>query len=388
VPNPLVPGTAPAPIDLSAARRILAVRLDNVGDVVLTGPALRAIRAAAPDARLALLCSPAGRHGARLLRFVDETIAARVAWQDVGGRLPLDPGRELGLVARLREGAFDAAFVFTSFSQTPFPPAFACYLAGIPVRVGQARDFGGSLLTHAVVPAPDGTHQADRNLHLVEAVGIPVADRSLEVDLPRDAVDHTHRLLADVGVDPLAPFVVLAPGASAAARRYPPERFGTVARLLAVRLGWPAVVVGAASDQAAAGTILAAAPGARSLVGRTTTAEWAAVIGGARLLVTSHSAPLHLADALRTPVVCPFAGTDRESEWAPRDTPAVLLRQPTDCAPCRLLDCPIGLPCLDVAPEAVADAAIALLDGRRPLTVVPDGAGTGTKEDGWLRFAS
>lgn len=375
---------APPRLDLSDARRVLAIRLDNIGDVVMAGPALRALREAAPDAALALLCSPAGREAARLVPWIDETIVARVAWQDASGRLPLDPHRELALVERLRAAAFDAAFVFTSFSQSVFPPAYACYLAGIPIRAGQASEFGGALLSHAVVPAPDGTHQVDRNLHLVEALGLRVEDRSLSVELPRPAIEGAHRMLEAAGIDPLAPFVVIAPGASASARRYPAERFAAVTRLLRAELGWPIVVVGAKVDREIAGTIVAAGPGVVSLAGATTTPEWAALIGGARLLISSHSAPIHLADALRTPVVCLFSGTDRESEWGPRDTPAVLLREPTACAPCRLFDCPIGLPCLDIPPEAVVDAALAVLGGRRPRPLpAPQSA-----EDGWTRRAS
>lgn len=386
--EPALEPAAPPPLDLAGVRRLLAIRLDNIGDVVMTGPALRALRDAAPDATISLLCSPAGREAAGLLPWVDETVVARALWQDVGGRLPLDPHRELALVERLRAGRYEAAFVFTSFSQTAFPAAYACYLAGIPIRAGQAADFGGSVLSHAIAPAPDGTHQAERNLHLVEALGLPVGDRSLAVELPRVAIDRAHRLLSAAGIDPLRPFVVVAPGASAAARRYPADRFAAAARLVADRLDWPIVVVGSERDREAAAAIAASTPDGRSLAGATTTAEWAAVIGGARLLISSHSAPVHLADALRTPVVCLFSGTDRESEWAPRDTPAVLLREPTACAPCRLFDCPIGLPCLDVPPEAVAEAAFALLDGSYPASTEPPAARPLPMEESWTRRAS
>ncbi|HET7028456.1 MAG TPA: glycosyltransferase family 9 protein [Candidatus Limnocylindrales bacterium] len=380
------------PLDLSSARRVLAVRLDNIGDVVMAGPALSTIRRAAPKATLTLLCSPAGREAARLLPAVDETLVARAVWQDAGNRLSFDPNRELAFVERLRAGRFDAAIIFTSFSQSVFPPAYACYLAGIPIRAGQANEFGGSVLSHAVPAAPDGTHQVERNLHLVEALGLPVADRSLIVSLPRSAIDSAHRLLESIGIEPLRPFVALAPGASAAARRYPAERYAEIAAGLADRLGWPIVVLGGTTDRAAADTIAAAGPGIRSLAGRTDVAEWATVIGAARVLVSSHSAPIHLADAVRTPVVCLFSGTDRESEWAPRDTPAVLLREPTACAPCRRFDCPIGLPCLDIAPADAVEAVVALLDGRpvadAPSEPVPASTGDALPEDRWNRFAS
>jgi ADP-heptose:LPS heptosyltransferase len=188
----------------------------------------------------------------------------------------------------------------------------------------------------------------------------------------------------------------MAPGASAAARRFPAVRFAEVAQRLAGALDWPIVVVGGRDDGEAAATVAGATPAARAIVGRTTTAEWAAIIGAAAVLVTSHSAPIHLGDALRTPVVCLFSGTDRESEWAPRDTPAVLLREPTACAPCRLFDCPIGLPCLDIEPAAIERATLELLDRAsvRPLAATPAivTAGPATAaapltEDRWARSA-
>ena len=101
-----------------AVRRVLAVRLDNLGDVVMVTPALRALRAALrPGAHLDLLASPAGAALAPLLADIDEVHAVRAVWQDADGRLPLDPARELALVDRLR--GYYSVVIFTSFAQSP-----------------------------------------------------------------------------------------------------------------------------------------------------------------------------------------------------------------------------------------------------------------------------
>ena len=173
---------SPAPLDHDL-QRILAVRLDNAGDVVMLGPALRALRAFAPAGHLALLASPVGAQAAELLPEVDEVITVRAVWQDASDALAFDPDRERRLVQRLADGRFDAAFIFTSFSQSPFPAAYACYLAHVPVRAGQPGDFGGAVLSHRVPSAPGGSHQVDRNLHLLEHLGIPVPSRALRVSL-------------------------------------------------------------------------------------------------------------------------------------------------------------------------------------------------------------
>ena len=84
-----------------AAKNILAVRLDNMGDIVMLGPALRAVKETSPHARLTLLASPAGTRAAALLPWIDDVITWRSIWQDVGGRLPFDPVRERELIALL-----------------------------------------------------------------------------------------------------------------------------------------------------------------------------------------------------------------------------------------------------------------------------------------------
>ena len=129
-----------------AARNILAVRLDNIGDILMLGPALRAIKETSPEARITLLASPAGATAAPLLPWIDDVIIWRPVWQDVGGRMPFDPEREYQLISLLAERKFDAAIIFTSFSQTPHTPGYACYLAGIPLRAGESKEFGGSTL--------------------------------------------------------------------------------------------------------------------------------------------------------------------------------------------------------------------------------------------------
>src|SRR5689334_22778294 len=140
--------------DWLECRSFLAVRMDNAGDVVMLGPALRAIKESIPDAAITLLCSPAGAMAADLLPWVDNVIEWQAMWQDVGHRTAQDPARELELVKLLRARAFDAALIFTSFSQCPHVPGYLCYLAGIPVRAGDSREFGGNSLSLELRDAP------------------------------------------------------------------------------------------------------------------------------------------------------------------------------------------------------------------------------------------
>ncbi|MFW5878677.1 MAG: glycosyltransferase family 9 protein [Myxococcota bacterium] len=354
------------------AHRLLVVRLDNIGDVIMLGPALRALRKTCPKADISLLCSPAGSTIAGLLPEVDELIVERTLWQDAGGVLPFDPDREQRLVTRLKMGRFDAAFVFTSFSQSPWPPAYACYLAGIPVRVGQPKDFGGSLLSHRVEPPPDHVHQVDRNLSLLRGVGVRDDGIHMSLSLTSEARAGALSILERIGVKPPEPFVLLAPAASCQARSYAPSRFKEVARIVRERSGLPVLVVGSERDAATQGPLRELAQehgGAHWLVGSTTVPELCAIISRASVVVTNNSGPLHMADAFCRPQVVLYSGTDLVSHWEPRRSRHSLLRVPTPCTPCYRFSCPLDRhECLDLSPEFVAEEVLSLLPQKCAVT--------------------
>jgi len=350
----------------AAARSVLLVRLDNIGDVVLLSAAVRAIRENLPQARLTLLASPAGSQGAALLPGLDEVLAWRAVWQDLG-HLPLDPSREMALVELLKFRRFDAAIVFTSFSQSPHGAAYACYLAGIPLRLGESKEFGGTLLSTEVRGLPDHLYQAERNLRLIEAVGFAVGDRKPHVAPGQRAVERARVLLASRGIWPGQPYVVVHPGASCQARRYPLDRFAVVARLLRRATGLPVVVTGAGRGAAEMDAVACRSAQVTSIAGLTSVEELAAVVAGARLVVCNDSLPMHLAAALGVPAVVTFSGTDLESQWVSPYVPNAVLRRETKCSPCYLMECPYRLECLDIPPREVVDRAVDLLSSPRTL---------------------
>ena len=349
------------------ARRLLVMRLDNIGDVVMTGPVLRALKENLPRVSITLMASPGGKEAAPLLPWVDEVFAWRVLWQDLG-RLSFDPAREWELIEALR-GCYDAAIILTSFKQTPHPAGYACYLAGIPLRLGESKEWGGGVLTDEAPPASDELHQVERNLRLIEHAGFRVEDRSLSVHVPEEAGGTAAELLQARGVAPDAPYVLLNPWASAQARTYPTHRFAFAARLLSEETGWPVVVSGTEADRSRSGELLDVL-GDRGvdLVGATGLSELAALVEGARLVLTNNTSTMHLLDALRTPGVVLFSGTELEEQWRPRDVPHRLLRRETWCSPCYAFSCPYNLECLDIPPEEVAEAGLSLLAevGGRP----------------------
>ena len=187
--------------------------------------------------------------------------------------------------------------------------------------------------------------------------------------IPEEARQAVPSLLEKVGLDPDAPFLLVHPGASAQARRYPVERFGAVARLL-TRRGWPILVTGIEREAVLLAELMQLAPDARCLIGGATLAEYAALVERAALVICNDTLPMHLADAVGTPEVVLFSGTDYEEQWRPRATAHRLLRCPTSCHPCYLFECPIGLPCLDISPEEVVENCDAVLEEARSVGVV------------------
>jgi ADP-heptose:LPS heptosyltransferase len=344
------------PVPWPNIRRILVVRTDNLGDVVMLTPALRALRAAVPHARIDLLASPAGAAVAPLLPAVTEVISASVVWQQTSGgpeQADADAHAEHALLERIRAGRYDAMLVFTSPTQSPWPAAHAGLLAGIPIRAVHSTEFGGAVATHWVSPPPDGTHQVDRCLHLLASLGVPPAGPALELTRPS-----TDRSTVD------GPYVLLAPGGSAPGKRYPARRFAAAARLLA-EAGLDVLVTGSPTERPLLESIVDSADHDRvRVLDGLDVPALAAAVDRADAVLCNNSGCLHLADALGTPVVVTYAGTERLIDMQPRSTRAVPLGRKVPCSPCRQFRCPYEQQCLDIDPADVAAAVLRLVPQR------------------------
>jgi len=338
-----------APPDWARVERVLVVRADNLGDVVLATPAIRALRRAVPHAAVDLLASPVGAQVAPLIPAVRDVLTVSASWQQAG--VPPRPAAELAreeqcLVEELWSRDYDAMIVFTSHGQSPWPVAHVGMLAGIGIRAVHSAEFGGAVATHWVTPPPTGTHQVDRCLHLLAALGIPAAGTELELAIPEV---------------PRSGGVILAPGGSCPSKRYPAARFAEVARLLG-EAGQTVWVTGSPKEAALVDEVVAGADHTRvAPLGEVGVPELAAVIAAADAVVCNNSGCLHLADAARTPVVCTYAGTEGRTEMPPRAAPAAVLGRRVPCSPCRQFRCPYHQECLDITPEEVAAAALRLV---------------------------
>jgi ADP-heptose:LPS heptosyltransferase len=330
--------------------RTLIVRQDNLGDVLLAGPCVRAV-AAGSDA-VTVLAGPRGAAAAPLLPGVDEVLSWRAPWIDPEPR-PLDPGDFESMRARLAAGGFDRALILTSFHQSPLPTALMLRLAHVPYIAAISTDYPGALLDlrHRV---PEAIPEPERALSLAEAAGFALPegdDGRLALTRPLPDVDH-------LGLP--SSYVVVHPGASAPARRMSPPRMAAIVDALAAG-GRAVVVTGGPAERPL--TAHVAHRRALDLGGRTGFAELAAVIDRATALVAPNSAAGHLAAAVGTPVVSLFAPVVPAVKWRPYRVPHVLLGdQLAACRGTRARHCPVPRhPCLEsVSPENVADAVDSL----------------------------
>ena len=147
------------------ARNILCVRVDNLGDVLMTTPAIRALKTASPHRRITLLTSQSGAEVARFIPDIDATIQYDAPWVKHG--TPPNAARDLAMRETLADGAFDAAVIFTVYSQNPLPAAMLCHLAGIPLRLAHCRENPYQLLTDWVAESDPG----DRARHEGRSAG-------------------------------------------------------------------------------------------------------------------------------------------------------------------------------------------------------------------------
>jgi lipopolysaccharide heptosyltransferase II len=350
--------------DWDRASNVLAVRLDALGDLLMTTPALRALKEGRPGRRLTLLTSTAAAPAASLVPWLDGVIVYDCPWMKATPPRP-DARRDRAMIERLRRAHFDAAVIFTVFSQNPLPAALLCQLADVPLRLAHCRENPYQLLTDWVPetePQSGTRHEVRRQLDLVASVGCHAAGEHLSLTVPPEAARRVETALTRWGIGPAGRWVVVHPGASAPSRRYPPEGFAEAARTLARGHGLTVVFTGTAAERELVEGVCAAVGGRSvSLAGQLSLAEFAALLSRAPLLISNNSGPVHVAAAVGTPVVDLYALTN--PQHTPWQVPCRVLNFDVPCKYCYKSVCPQGHhDCLRrVPPAAVVAAALELL---------------------------
>jgi ADP-heptose:LPS heptosyltransferase len=366
-PTRLVRRSTPAPI-----RRALLLRLERIGDLLMTVEALAALRAAAPTARLDLVVGRWNADLARMLPHVDSVETLDAPWlarEDGGDRWSTLIARALAW----RRRKYDLAVNFEGDVRSNLLMG----VSGARRRVGFDMAGGGPMLTDRVVHDPEA-HTSDNALRLVARAcrlsvdDLPPASGGAALRPPAEAVASVEARLAGAP----HPLIALHSTRARPVKQWGPEKLGDVGARLVASHGATIVLMGAEGDRSDMARVAARLPAdARvvDLVGGLDLAGLAAALGRVDLTVAGDSAPMHLADAMRTPVVAVFGPSD-PVRYAPRRTRTRIVRIDLPCSPCNRIrrppercvgrepDCLRGIDATRVYQEAVAllDSAASL----------------------------
>ena len=341
-------------------KRILIRATNWLGDAVMSLPALQALRERFPDAHIAVQARPwvAGLY--RRERFADEVIPYAASTR--AG----DLHRRWKAARDLRSVGFDCAILLAN----SFDSALVVWLAGIPKRIGYSRDGRRLLLTDPVRCPRRGEiprHERFYYLELLRRAGmlesLPAAD-SIRLDGAADAYAAGRERFASLGIR--EPVIGVSPGAAyGGAKRWLPDRFAESASTVAKALGASVAIFGTPGehvvcDAVAAGVRRAGCP-VRNFAGETGLTEYIELAAGCRLILTNDSGAMHVAYALGVPVLAVFGATDHDAT-GPTGPLSRVVREPVECSPCLLRECPIDHRCMTrVAASRVAEEALKLL---------------------------
>jgi heptosyltransferase-2 len=326
-------------------RKILCVRLDQIGDFVLTLPALGALREAFPEAEMDLLVAPWSEPLAQFVEGIARVETFEHSYFSGHSFSGISALRETWRwVAKARKRGYDLAIDFRGDVRT----IALLFLAGAKRRVGYGGTGGGFLLTDRV-PNEEGIHQVERNLRCVEILGAPARRaerRDRDQTAPRLSVPERTR--SDVrgrfpelyGTAP-RPWIVLHEGSGYPSKRWPRTYFDELIRKLGDEKLGTVILVGSAGDWDGSGRGGAARGPVWDLAGKTSLSELCGLLADADIFVGNDSGPAHIAAALGKKVISLFSGTNDYRFWQPIGPRVTVLRHPVPCSPCHERVCPL-----------------------------------------------
>jgi heptosyltransferase-2 len=336
-------------------KRILIVQTAFLGDVILTTPLIRAVRGLFPDSFISFLLIPETKQVLDNNPHVNEVLV-------YDKRARRGAGAFLQIVSEARKCQFDLALI----PHRSFRSALLASLAGIPLRIGFDTSAGSFLLNRKVRYCSDA-HEVERNLSLISEFNPTNRDFAPEMFPSPDDVSRVRQMLIDSGVREQDRIVAVAPGSVWATKRWLPERFAQACDLLMSRAKAKVVLLGSEDDLALCRQIAGLTKRKPViLAGTADVLRSAAAISLCRVVVSGDSAPVHMASAMRKPVVAIFGSTVPEFGFGPYGVDHVIVQRMLDCRPCGIhgkKKCPQGhFRCMkEITADEVFNAALSLI---------------------------
>ena len=310
--------------DWKNCKNILCIRADNMGDLLMSSPAIRALKETF-HCNITLLTSAMGNLIAPFIEEIDEVIVADLPW--VKTKKPVDEKKISSLIERFKKKNFDAAVIFTVYSQNPLPAAMLAFMAEIPKRLAYCRENPYDLLTDWVVEKEPFTfikHQVERDLGLVKAVGATVTSEKIRISFSEFAKKAAIEKIAGNGVNLEDDWLIIHPGVSETKREYPEEYWIETGKLLRDKLGFQVLITGSGSEKELCDRIQnGIGEYSFSLAGLFSIEEFVALISLSPLAVSVNTGTVHIASATQTPVIVLYALTN--PQHTPWKVPSAIL---------------------------------------------------------------
>jgi lipopolysaccharide heptosyltransferase II len=310
--------------DTQDFKNILCIRADNMGDVIMSSPSFRALKESF-NCRITLLTSHAGAIITSHLDCIDAVMTSDLPWL----KNTAESAAELNLlVQNIAEYQFDAAIIFTVYSQSALPSAMLAYMAGIPVRAAYSRENPYQLLTTWLPdrePYEHILHQVERDLALVNAVGASTSDDHLMLRIQDNDKVSYNKKRNGYQIGGSEPYLILHPGVSEEKRQYPTENWIEAGKMMIEQYGLPLLISGSDSEKTLAEEIASGiGEGATSVAGVFSIGEFICLVQNAGCVVSVNTSTIHIAAAVQTPVVVLYAQTN--PQHTPWKSPHCLLQ--------------------------------------------------------------
>ncbi|MDO8525021.1 MAG: lipopolysaccharide heptosyltransferase II [Candidatus Omnitrophota bacterium] len=338
-------------------KKILIVRLDRIGDVLLSTPVIKAVRDAFPDSRIAVMVRKYAKEIVTGNPYLDEVIV-----YDKDGR---DKGAlgNIRFIRQLARKKFDMAFILHPTKRTHLLVS----LAGIPETIGYNKKWGILLKTKIEHTKQDGLkHEADYTLDILRHAGLEPKDRALFMPVDSASEERIDKIFKENGISKSDLCVSVHPGASCISKRWSAERFAGVAARLTERYKAKIVIVAGDADKRLGDKVSSLLKeNCLNLSGKTSLADLASVLRRVKLFISNDSGPVHIASAVGTPVIAIFGRGDRglsPRRWGPTGKSDIALHKDVGCDECLAHNCAKGFKCLEaVTVDEVLAAAEQIL---------------------------
>ena len=297
-------------------RKILCIRADNMGDVIMSGPAMRALKETF-NCSITLLTSTAGAPVAKHVTVIDEVIIADLPW--VKNNTSFAAADCTKLIYRLQQMQFDAAIIFTVYSQSALPSAMLAFMAGIPLRLAYSRENPYQLLTHWIPDKEPYTfirHQVKRDLLLVKETGATTLKDHLFLHTSEASHEAVQQKLEACGIPDVKECIIIHTAVSEEKRAFPVEKWQALLPALYEATGKTMLLTGTAGQHDFIENIMGKIAHCINCAGMFSMAEFIALIERSPLIITVNTSAVHIAAATQTPAVVLYALTNpQHTSW-------------------------------------------------------------------------